>query len=57
MYVAILLPYRPLIAYIWGGGGVVNYADKKIKENFPHMKGNSEGIGCKVISEEGLPNT
>jgi hypothetical protein len=26
------------------------------KRNFPHRKGNSDGIGCKVIYEEGLPN-
>jgi hypothetical protein len=28
---------------------------KKRKENFPHIKVNSEGIRCKVIYEEGLP--
>jgi hypothetical protein len=33
------------------------YTLKKIKENFPHIVfGNSDGIGCKVIYEEGLPN-
>jgi hypothetical protein len=31
--------------------------DKKRKQNFPHIKENSDGIGCKVIYEEGLPNT
>jgi hypothetical protein len=28
----------------------------KRKENFPHIEENSEGIACKVIYEEGLPN-
>ncbi len=28
----------------------------KRKLNFPHIQGNSNGIGCKVIYEEGLPN-
>ncbi len=28
----------------------------KRKQNFPHIYGNSDGIGCKVIYEEGLPN-
>jgi hypothetical protein len=28
----------------------------KEKLNFPHIYGNSNGIGCKVIYEEGLPN-
>jgi hypothetical protein len=28
----------------------------KRKENFPHIEGNSDGIGCKVIYEEWLPN-
>jgi hypothetical protein len=33
---------------------LVSHTDRK--ENFPHMKGNSDGgIGCKVIYEEGLP--
>jgi len=26
------------------------------KTKFPHILGNSDGIGCKVIYEEGLPN-
>jgi len=30
---------------------------KKEKKNFPHISGNSEWIGYKVIYEEGLPNT
>jgi hypothetical protein len=29
---------------------------KKRKENFPHILGKSEGIGCKVLYEERLPN-
>ncbi len=38
---------------LWGGGadvmlGYVDYTDKK-KINFPHIKGNSDGIDCKVI--------
>ncbi len=32
------------------------YTDKKEKRKFPHIEGNSDGIGCKVIYEEGLPN-
>jgi hypothetical protein len=28
----------------------------KKKTEFPHILGNSDGIGCKVIYEEGLPN-
>jgi hypothetical protein len=30
--------------------------DKKENEIFPHILGNSDGIGCKVINEEELPN-
>ncbi len=30
--------------------------DKKRTQNFPNIEGNSDGIGCKVIYEEGLPN-
>ena len=30
-------------------GGVLRYTDKKNKKNFPHILGNLEGIGCKVI--------
>jgi hypothetical protein len=29
---------------------------KKRKQNFPHILGNSDEIGWKVICEEGLPN-
>jgi hypothetical protein len=29
---------------------------KKRKLNFPHISGNLDGSGCKVIYEEGLPN-
>jgi hypothetical protein len=32
------------------------YTDKKRKQNYPHILGNSDGIGCNVIYEEGLPN-
>jgi hypothetical protein len=28
----------------------------KRKQNFPHIQGNSDGIRCKVIYEEGVPN-
>jgi hypothetical protein len=28
----------------------------KRKLNFPHILGNSDGIGCTVAYEEGLPN-
>jgi hypothetical protein len=35
---------------------IVQHALIKKKTNFPHIKGNSDGIGCKVIYEEGLPN-
>ena len=35
---------------------LVQYTDKKETQNFPHILGNSDGIGCKVIYEEGLPN-
>jgi hypothetical protein len=28
----------------------------KKRRKFPHLEENSEGIGCKVIYEEGLPN-
>ncbi len=35
--------------------GIYLCTDKKIK-NFPHILGNSDGIGCKVIYEEGLRN-
>ncbi len=31
--------------------------DIKRKQNLPHIKGNSDVIGCKVMYEEGLPNT
>ncbi len=34
-----------------------SYTLIKKKTNFPHILGNSDGIGCKVIYEEGLPNT
>jgi hypothetical protein len=34
----------------------LSYTDKKRKQNFPHILGNSDGIGCKVIYEEGLRN-
>ncbi len=30
---------------------------EKRKENFPHILGNSDGIGFKVIYKEGFPNT
>jgi hypothetical protein len=29
---------------------------KKRKQNVPHVSGNSDRSGCKVIYEEGLPN-
>jgi hypothetical protein len=32
-----------------------SYNDKKIKQNFSHIQGNSDGIGCKVIYGEGIP--
>jgi hypothetical protein len=34
----------------------VYITDKKRKPNFPQIKGNSDGIGCKNIFAEGLPN-
>jgi hypothetical protein len=37
-------------------GLCINYALIQRKQNFPHIKGNSDGIGCKVIYEEELPN-
>ncbi len=33
------------------------HTDKKRKSNFPNIQGNSEWSICKVIYEEGLPNT
>jgi hypothetical protein len=35
---------------------LVQYTDKKETQNFPHILGNSDGIGCKGIYEKGLPN-
>jgi hypothetical protein len=32
-----------------------NHTDKNENKIFPHIQGNSDGIGCKVIYEEGLP--
>jgi hypothetical protein len=34
---------------------IINHTLKKRKQNFPHIKGNSDGIGCKVMYEEELP--
>ncbi len=36
--------------------GSIAKSYKKEKRNFPQTYGNSDGIGCKVIFEEGLPN-
>ncbi len=54
MYVAILLPYRPLIAYIWGGGKLTTLI-KKIFSSYKR-KFRRDRVYSKVISEEGLPN-
>jgi hypothetical protein len=35
---------------------IKRYADKKRKENFPHIYGNSDWSVCKVTYDEGLPN-
>jgi hypothetical protein len=42
------------LAFLSVAGSILHC--KKRKENFPHILGNSEGIGWKVIYEEGLSN-
>jgi hypothetical protein len=32
------------------------HTDTVKKKHFAHRYGNSDGIGCKAIDEEGLPN-
>jgi hypothetical protein len=47
---------RPKVFFFMGMLGVPLYlCTVKKKRNFPHIKGKSEGNGCKVIHEEGLP--
>ena len=39
-----------------GGGGVASGTLIKKRTKFSHIWGDSDGIGCKVIYEEGPPN-
>jgi hypothetical protein len=44
--------FYPLIFYAYVGKP--DDTPKKKEDNFPHLERNTEGIGCKVIYEEGL---
>ena len=50
-----IVPHRTFYLINWDNVGEKSTLIKR-KQNFPHIKGNSDGIGCKVIYEEGLPN-